>query len=162
MILEYDEDGRIFHAISDPVNPSIVNVLTERGHRFVNLPPIALPDEPYLDAEGNPSLDDDGKPLMITGRVESVSFDWSTDYIKDGLLQARPRLSVPATVELAVGEQTVISGLPIPCAVTVDGEAATIDDGTLEITGDMTGEYVIRFVQWPYVETETRVTIHEA
>lgn len=68
MIVEYDEDGRIFHVISDPVPEHMVAFLTQEGRTFLNLPPTPWPAEPALDEEGNPVMvqatDEAGQPLF--------------------------------------------------------------------------------------------------
>ena len=186
MIIEYDETGRIFHMISDPVPPSMIDLLTEKGHTFLNLPPVELPDEPLLDEDGNQKVDrqitqlfnEDGTPqkdangeelyqvvetpLFLTNRFQSVSFDWLTDYVKDGQLVPRPTVSVPETAELVVGQTGVVENLPKPCRILVDGEEHVLEDGELEIEATMPAEYTIVFDQWPYIPATMKVTVREA
>lgn len=68
---------------------------------------------------------------------------------------AEPRPDLPAalsrtTIAADDRDASVLSGLPVPCAVTVDGVDHLVTDGTLAIRSPMPATYEIRIDHWPY------------
>ncbi|MBB4000978.1 hypothetical protein [Aurantimonas endophytica] len=67
-----------------------------------------------------------------------------------------PRPAITATVSKAAiladgADKAVISGLPKPCVVRVDGQSVERKGGTLTLTADVPGTYRIEVDQWPYL-----------
>ena len=54
-------------------------------------------------------------------------------------------------VQVVIGEEIVVEGLPTPCTIRIDGEAYTIEDGSAELTFDVAGTYKIELDTWPYM-----------
>ena len=50
--------------------------------------------------------------------------------------------------------EIVLSTLPIPCTVYVDGAAVVVEDGSLEFSTEAIGEYKIRVNEAAYLEKE--------
>jgi hypothetical protein len=44
----------------------------------------------------------------------------------------------------------VVSGLPVPCVVAVDGTAYTVDDGAFEFETPIRSTFKITIDSWPY------------
>jgi hypothetical protein len=187
MIIEHLPDGRITHAIWDPVSPDIHAAFEEQGRPYLDFPPVALPDIgavdpttgqpimetvqiPRIDAEGQPVVDELGEQvvdtfeqqIVITGRLESVKCAIESDYILDGQITARPKFDVPAEINLKVGETVKLTGLPDPCNVWVDRDPTILTGGELELEAEMPATYNIVLEKWPYMERYVKVTIDEA
>lgn len=186
MIVEHTPEGRITHIVFDPVHPDVLTHVKGEGRTFLDLAPIKLPDEPLLDENGNqqmerhvePLFDEDGSPLLndagealyqvtmtpvfLTNRIKPVEVSLFDDYVVGGEIAKRPSIALPDLVELTVGQAKTIADLPRPCAIRVDGEAMTIEDGALTLEGDMPAEYEIAFDQWPYKPATVKVIISEA
>lgn len=92
-------------------------------------------------------------------------------YIEDGEVKARPSIeakwdmahamagpdnSAPKARITADGkDEAVLSGLPIPCEVRINGGAPQIvADGTLEITADTDDDYQIDVTAAPYLPAQ--------
>lgn len=54
-------------------------------------------------------------------------------------------------------DEAVLSGLPVPCEVTVDGTPVTVEDGTFEFSAGTPGAYVIRVDEPAYLVEEWTV-----
>ena len=82
--------------------------------------------------------------------------DAATQYVSEGEVVAREELTATWNAETvtADGSEIVLSGLPIPCTVYVDGEAVIVDDGSLEFSADTAGEYNVRVDEAAYLEKE--------
>lgn len=185
MIVEYDKAGRITHLVFDPVPEGLANIMDKNGATFLDLPPIPLPDLPVLDESGNPRfettydqifdehnnavLSEDGSPLvqvietpvMQTGRFEYASVDINSDFVSEGAVHPRPGIDIPESIRLRVGETITVPGLPVPATVYVDRNQYVVEDGVLEIEGEMPAEYTIRFDTFPYLTADMKVTVYE-
>lgn len=84
----------------------------------------------------------------------------STDYVLAGAVTPRPTLpAFNRTSILANGTDTAtLSGLPDPCAVTVNGVAHSIVGGTLELDADYPGTYRVEIRQFPYRDFVQEIT----
>jgi hypothetical protein len=187
MIAEYNAEGRIFHIVSDPVPPGLVERLTEMNSVFLNLPPEPLPDVPALGADGEPVYDYETKPLyeedgvtprldekgehlhevkqrmrMITGRTQSVAVSFDQHYVQSGVLALRPTLPVPAQIVLTRNQTRTITDLPAGCVVKFGNETMTIDDGSMEIEGEELGSFRLQFELWPFQTANCEVVVNEA
>ncbi|MGV1754819.1 hypothetical protein [Agrobacterium sp. CG674] len=185
MIVEYTPEGRIMHVVLDPVPAAMFQILSDMGKTYLNVPPTKMPDEllrdedgnqvfetisqavvidhvPQMDEQGNQQFEDVQVPSIKHGAMVSAQISLMTDYIEDGMVKARPVLSIPEAVSLNVGQMGVVGGLPSPCRILVDGAEHILEDGELEIEGEMPAEYEIVFDQFPYMPATMKVTIHEA
>lgn len=69
-----------------------------------------------------------------------------TDYVDDGAIVARPEN--PATLN-----GTILTGLPNPSTVTINGTAYTVTDGELDMTFPNAGTYAIAVTSpFPYLD----------
>jgi len=55
-------------------------------------------------------------------------------------------------------DMMTLSGLPIPCNISINGTAFDVKDGLLEMTTLLPGDYVIRAEAFPFVDWEGKVT----
>jgi hypothetical protein len=88
-------------------------------------------------------------------------YHWDEYYMRNGTPTLRPEL--PATIDrtnlTADGIDTAtITNLPNPSTVTVNRQSVTVEDGTLELTFDLPGSYVVKVESFPYLPWE--VAIH--
>lgn len=176
MIVEYDDVGRITHIISDPVPPHMASFLREKGHRFLDLPPVPWVPEPQFDENGDPLMeqvvDELGKPLFdptideVTGEatsrpvlrqmlasngVDYAACDILDDYVVGG--EIRPRPACPAVVSVS-GRTISITAVPPGSMVEVAIEGVSIhldDDYRIEL--DEPGPVTVTVTPpWPYLE----------
>ena len=80
-----------------------------------------------------------------------------THYVLDGEVTEKSELSATWSAETVAADGTaeiVLSTLPIPCTVYVDGAAVVVEDGSLEFSTEAIGEYKIRFNEAAYLEKE--------
>ena len=78
-------------------------------------------------------------------------------------VDATPRPELPAlvsrtTIQADGVDAAVITGLPVPCAFMIDGEAHETTDGTIEVTATVAGAYVVAIDAWPFLPWQTVVT----
>lgn len=97
---------------------------------------------------------------LIDGRWDTITHyvDVSSEM---PIVRLRPEIIAGPSMLIMAADRDhsiVISGLPIPCTVTVDGNAYTIDDGEFEFTTDTTGTYKISVEAFPYIPTSWEVT----
>jgi hypothetical protein len=69
---------------------------------------------------------------------------------------AEPRPALPvmlskATIRADDRDAALLSGLPTPCVVTIDGVPHEVTDGELWIRSPMPATYEIRIDHWPYL-----------
>lgn len=81
-------------------------------------------------------------------------------YFSDG--EVKQRLPLPATIsKLTIaaddGDEAVISGLPDPVTVTVDGVEHEVTGGVLTITSPMPAVYHVEIDPWPYLPWRAEV-----
>ena len=55
-------------------------------------------------------------------------------------------------------DMMTLSGLPIPCNISINGTAFDVKDGLLEMTTLLPGDYVIRAEAFPFADWEGKVT----
>ena len=77
----------------------------------------------------------------------------------DGVWEQRQKLSLTATwsADTVAADgiaEIVLSALPIPCTVYVDGAAITVDDGSFEFSAESIGYYGIRVDEPAYLQEE--------
>jgi hypothetical protein len=87
----------------------------------------------------------------------SADTNSATQYISDGEVVARAALTATWSSETVAADGTtevVLSTLPAPCTVYIDGEAVIVDDGSLEFSAGTAGEYNVRVNEAAYLEKE--------
>ncbi|WP_299937489.1 hypothetical protein [uncultured Nitratireductor sp.] len=110
MIVEYDETGRIFHVISDPVPEGLASVMLEHGKVFLDLPPTPLPELQKRDPDtGHLLFDGDGEPVLESPGLSFAECDLSTDHVVDGEIVRRPSSGCEVS---AAGRVVTLTGLP--------------------------------------------------
>ena len=80
-----------------------------------------------------------------------------THYVLDDEVTEKTELSATWSAETVAADGTaeiVLSTLPIPCTVYVDGAAVVVEDGSLEFSTEAIGEYKIRVNEAAYLEKE--------
>ena len=80
-----------------------------------------------------------------------------THYVLDGEVTEKSELSATWSAETVAADGTaeiVLSTLPIPCTVYVDGAAVVVEDGSLEFSTEAIGEYKIQVNEAAYLEKE--------
>ena len=80
-----------------------------------------------------------------------------TQYILDSEVTEKTELSATWSAETVAADGTaeiVLSTLPIPCTVYVDGAAVVVEDGSLEFSTEAIGEYKIQVNEAAYLEKE--------
>lgn len=182
MIVEYAPSGQIIHMVSDPVPLGLIAVLRENGRPFIEVSPMRLPDIQATDMDGNllfdtiqqAVIDESGAavvdeagapvtktveiPVMLTGRLQHVNVSFEDNYVDNGSLVIRPSVDLPAEVRLAIGETTSIA-LPKPCRILIDGEPAMVEEGVLELEGEMPAEYTIQVDHFPFKPATMKVIV---
>lgn len=69
-----------------------------------------------------------------------------THWVDGGVLTARAALSVSwnkTTIDADGVDEAILSGLPQPCSVWVEGVEHVITDGSAEITADVAADYSV-------------------
>ena len=99
------------------------------------------PDTTFIQCEGNIASD--------------------THYVSEGVIAERTALSASwdSTTVVADGaSEIVLSGLPVPCSVYIDGNAVLVEDGSLEFSADAPGDYNVRVDEVAHLEQEWTVS----
>lgn len=96
---------------------------------------VMCPDD-IVDYQYNPSSE---------ACIELEPIDDSLFYILSGNVERRPDFN-----ESING--TLISGLPIPTLVSVNGFDYQVDDGEVDLNFSLPGRYIVKLSSFPYVE----------
>jgi hypothetical protein len=62
------------------------------------------------------------------------------------------------TIRADDSDAAVISGLPVPCTVTIDGTPYEVTDGEMRITSPMPAVYEITIEHWPHLPWTATLT----
>lgn len=84
---------------------------------------------------------------------DDATIDPDTHYIADGEVAERPVLEAQIssqTIRADDLDEAIITGLPSPCVVTIDGEAHEVRGGRLVLTSAVPASYEIAVEHWPY------------
>lgn len=106
---------------------------------------------------------------LVDGAIAAVSVPAGTNpnslYLdtSTGRIGPRPsptfdRVRIPADGLTAA----TMTDLPRPCAVTINGQTYTVEDGQLELTFSTPGTYRVSVVQWPCVPLFQEIVAYEA
>ena len=91
-----------------------------------------------------------------TGRWAKGEYDDS--YYMDGSGKVLKRPCLTPKVE-SVDGGFVVSGLPVPCVVTVDGMRYEVDDGILEWETPLRTTFNVVVDAWPHLPYETSISV---
>lgn len=84
-----------------------------------------------------------------------------THYVKDGAIAPRRPLGASWSREEVVADgvdEAVLSPLPIPCTVHVDGRPVDVDDGSFELACSEAGEYHVAVDEPGWLMQEWTIT----
>lgn len=102
-------------------------------------------------------------PHQFNSAIEETlpgRYNGNTHYVLNGAPTERP--TITATLDknsiVSGGEIAILSGLPIPCTVTVADRQYTVNDGSFEFTLPLPGEYTITVEGFPYLSKTYEVT----
>ena len=79
----------------------------------------------------------------------------STNYIKDGTITEKAEISATWSAETVTADgssEIVLSTLPTPCTVYIDGEIVSVEDGSLEFSTSAVGYYHIKINEPAFLE----------
>lgn len=105
------------------------------------------PDADFIHQASNPG------ETVIEGVVNDA-----TQYILAGVLT--DKAPMPVTVNKTVvneNEAVILSNVPVGTLASVDGDKTIVNDGTLEVIFDTSGEYKIRLSLFPYLDYEVTI-----
>lgn len=85
-----------------------------------------------------------------------------TQYVNTAKRRVENRPKISATVSKSTivadgADIASISGLPQPCTVTLEGQIYRVEDGTLSLTTDIPGSFLLTVQAWPYLDAEFTV-----
>ena len=106
-------------------------------------------DDVSLQAEANETVIQTDNPV-----------DDLTHYVSDGVIAERTAMSASwdsTTVTADGTSEIVLSGLPEPCEVYIDGNAVSVNDGSLEFSTGSPGDYTVRVDEVAFLEEEWTV-----
>jgi len=78
-------------------------------------------------------------------------------YVSDGTITEKAEISATWSAETVTADgssEIVLSTLPTPCIVYIDGEAVSVEDGSLEFSTSAVGYYHIRIDEPAFLEKE--------
>ena len=122
-VIRYDSEGRIFSTVTSGVDDAFINHLRNVDSNFVTA--ADLPERLFTD--------------------------W---YVASGELRPRPSHSITLSKDRIVADdvdEAVLTGLPSPATLSIDGIAYEIVGGSVEFATPMPGTYVIEINHWPYL-----------
>ena len=149
MIVTHYPNGEISTIYLDPVPKDQAGLLEAAGTLFVNLPPTPVYDGTF-DDNGNPNIKE----------YISAEVDHDAHYVQGGTLASRPALDLPDEIEVEVGAEIELMGLPAPCMVVIDSDVHQIEDPDLTLDADMPAEYSILIEKFPYQRKIIKVTVN--
>lgn len=83
-----------------------------------------------------------------------------TEYVVAGAVTPKPAMPVviDKTEVTADGVDTAtMTGLPDPCTLRVQGENHLVEGGEAEVSFDLSGQYVVKIVAFPYLDFEVTI-----
>lgn len=150
MIFEYDNSGRIFHVVQDPVPTDLTSQWEAMGKQFIEIPPVPQPEIEMVDGEGN--------TVMQSPGTTTFEVDLFTDWFNGTEVVKRPGVDWPSALTLSVGSEHPLTA-PDPCKILVDGQEFVITGGELTLDARMPADYRIVVDQWPYLPHTLEVTV---
>lgn len=77
----------------------------------------------------------------------------ATHWIDGGAVAERPRMAISlnkSTMQADGEDELVMTGLPTPCTVLVQGMTLIVEDGSLEYSTTEAGEFIVEVRAFPY------------
>jgi len=90
-------------------------------------------------------LQGDGGKNVVVGQAEL-----HRDYVQDGKIKMRPAQATQLN-------GMVLSNLPSPCTIYIDGEAHACSNTTVELEFTYPANYVVHVEAFPYLDTKFNV-----
>ena len=100
---------------------------------------------------GKPGEVDRNRPAGTTAVSVGHMPNAATDYISNGELVARPPQD-------AVLNGLVLSSLPDPCDVVIEGATYPVTGGTVTLEFGLPGDYTVTVIAFPFLDTDFTVT----
>lgn len=83
---------------------------------------------------------------------DQLSVDFNDDYFDGFNVVKRPAFPAKVTSLISkINETIVISDIPSPSKVKIDGVEYDVLDGSIILTSDVAAKYTIEAEQWPYL-----------
>jgi len=87
----------------------------------------------------------------------------STHYHNGTAYEDRPSFDLqPTSLTTVVDQAITIANIPVGTLVSQDGNAVTVDDGSLDFESDVTGTFTLTFENFPYKPATIEVTVNDA
>lgn len=112
-----------------------------------------------FDEETLREMVQEANPTWDISSVEKSEALTAYMVLVDGTWEQRQKAAITATwdadtVTADGTSEIVLSGLPVPCTVYIDGNAVSVDDGSLEFSTDSIGYYKISIDEQAYLPIE--------
>lgn len=157
MIVEYDNDGKIFHIVRDPVPPTLAEVMLAAGKKFLDLP-VRVATKNERDPETGHMV-----PVVTH---EYAKCEVGTHYVENGKLRERPLAGIGMKLR---GSLMVMTGVPAGSSVAAEFRALpnlhsktefTADGDEIELEVDEPGKLMLVITPpWPLREEKHEIEI---
>ncbi len=82
--------------------------------------------------------------------VEGIG-DEKNHYLVDGVITPRPAMPVTVSGPVSVNDDWEITGIPVGTLVTYPGGSVVVDDGFIQWSSAVPGEFKFTLDLWPYL-----------
>lgn len=141
MIIEFDNDGKIFHVVSDPVPDGLLAIMRDHGMQVIEVKP-------------NKVFDEAGEHI----RTDRLEIDMARHFVLDGEVRERTEFGLPVDLNLTA---STTFHLPIGTRVSLDGETFLLEDGSITLEPEMVADYSLLFEAPGYVTHTMVVQVNE-
>ncbi|MBA8881740.1 hypothetical protein [Phyllobacterium myrsinacearum] len=165
MIVQHTDEGFITNIMFDPVPDEIVQAMTNKNIKFINIKGTPLPPEQLLHPiSGEMVVDELGEPIFQSPGLRDVIIDLSHDYVFDGAITPRPIFEAPDIIHIKADgvDMQVVENLPEGATLIVDGKIHMLEGTSLTISSDMPAQYDILIQKFPYLDRTIRVVADAA
>lgn len=88
--------------------------------------------------------------------------DFNMDYFDGMTVRRRPEFPAEITsLNAVIGDEVVISSIPSPTTMTIEGSEHVITDGSVTLISDVPAKYSISVDQWPYLPWSVEIQFTE-
>lgn len=77
-------------------------------------------------------------------------------WVDNGVVANRPTFTIPDVITIPIGS---VSTFTLPPGTQIDPIGITLEDGILELEGEMADVYELTLSLWPYVSKTVQVTV---